>query len=132
MPCCEYAHARSELPEIKQSRKRGIASIEQHKGRTKPNIATERRKARIGEHMRMLKNCDMRYPIVAHILSCDSQSIHKSFKFFGLEHVPRNPRGGNRELMLRRKEATWIMRLKAVELGLNTDRELEFFLGDRG
>ncbi|KAJ1216949.1 hypothetical protein NDU88_004547 [Pleurodeles waltl] len=43
MPCCEYAHARSELPEIKQSRKRGIASIEQHKGRTKPNIATERR-----------------------------------------------------------------------------------------
>ena len=81
---------------------------------------------RVSEHWRAIRMNDLKYPITVHANSC----VKFSLKFHGVECVPPLRRGGNRELMLRRKEAFWIMKLKAVSQGLNFDHEMHYFLGD--
>lgn len=84
---------------------------------------------RIAEHFRALKN-DTKYPIVLHTLEGVPGTHMHRFSFHGIDHVRNNIHGGNRELQLRSREAIWIMKLRAVEHGINIDTELQYFLGD--
>ena len=81
---------------------------------------------RIAEHMRAVRLKDLRYPVALHSTTCDVSL----FRFHAIEHVKSHPRGGNRELQLRRREAIWISRLHAVQCGINVDHEMHYFLGD--
>ncbi|XP_078506116.1 uncharacterized protein LOC144763946 [Lissotriton helveticus] len=83
-------------------------------------------KTRIQEHVRARRNGDMRHPLTFHM-----QEHHKdtdNLWFLGIDHQPTHPRGGNRELALRQREAGWICRLRCIELGHNTEDELHHFL----
>ena len=82
---------------------------------------------RVAEHWRAVRSFDHRYPVALHAATCDKFVS----TFLGIDNVRPTIRGGNRELKLRRQEVLWIMRLKAVEFGINIDNELHYFLGDR-
>ena len=81
---------------------------------------------RVLEHWRAIRTNDQKYPVAFHASICTV----KTFKFHGIEHIVTPRRGGDKELLLRRREAVWIMRLKAVQNGMNVDNELHYFLGD--
>lgn len=84
---------------------------------------------RMAEHIRAIQKQDPKYPVALHVATCQAQGMQKRVQFFGIDITPINTRGGNRELRLRRNEAMWILRLRSVELGLNYDSELQYFLG---
>lgn len=87
-------------------------------------------KDRVGEHMRAIQKRDPRYPVALHVAECQPPEEDFKVRVFGIDVIPLNIRGGNRELTLRRREATWILRLQSVEHGLNYDPEMQYFLGD--
>ncbi|XP_029455953.1 uncharacterized protein LOC115090676 [Rhinatrema bivittatum] len=79
-------------------------------------------KLRIGEHKSCLKNKKLSAPIVLHCI----QKNHdvKELRWFVLEHVKRDIRGGDRERSLYKKEQEWIFKLKSEEPdGLNSKIE---------
>lgn len=87
-------------------------------------------KERIYEHLRAIKYKDTRYATASHVNDCRAQTGNKTIAFCGIEEVNPDWRGGNHELQLRRREALWILKLQAVEHGMNSDHELHYFLGD--
>lgn len=84
-------------------------------------------KQRIQEHIRAIRNNNLDYPLAVHSNSTHPLKNMTGIKFHGISHVQSQPRGGNRLLTLRKMETQWILKLRAVKLGLNTDKELHVF-----
>lgn len=83
-------------------------------------------RVRISEHMRAIKQNDIRYPIAEHIHNSEKQGLNQTFTFLGIE-VLKDPRGGNRELKLRRHEAKWVMRLFFITNFIDFSKEKKTF-----
>ena len=53
----------------------------------------------------------------------------ESLQYYGIDHVAKWERGGNREQHLRRRESKWILTVGTVQPdGLNADTELHVHL----
>ena len=92
-------------------------------GQTKRHL-----KLRIAEHKAAIRNGNMDYAIARHYKEKKHGSA-TTLKFFGIEKVQPNPRGGNLINQLLRREAFWIHELNTLEPhGLNETHDLSSFL----
>ncbi|MEE6516180.1 hypothetical protein FKM82_025431 [Ascaphus truei] len=83
---------------------------------------------RIVEHVRTIRNKDVRYPVARHFSKCQSGSL-QNFSFSALEHIRPHVCGGDRESLLNKREMFWIYALGTLAPGgMNLDWELKHFL----
>lgn len=83
---------------------------------------------RILQHTRGIVNKDPNYPVARHFKEYHQSSL-KYFKYYVLDTVPFNKRGGNREARLRRLETRYILELDTKQpRGLNTSEDLYTYL----
>ncbi|XP_078525602.1 uncharacterized protein LOC144798546 [Lissotriton helveticus] len=86
-------------------------------------------KLRILEHQRAIEKVDISYPVARHFAEEHSKD-RKLLRFFGLDMVPPNVRGGDRLRRLRRLESRYIVDLSTKQPGgLNSGEELAYHLG---
>ena len=89
---------------------------------------TNKVKLRILQHWRAIKNRDFIYVTSKHAWECHKGDLGK-MTYFGIKHIPKQIRGGDRELILRRTESRLIMEAGTeIPFGLNTDSELHVYL----
>lgn len=81
-------------------------------------------KKRILEHLRAIHNNDTKYAILKH-LKIHHEKSWKDIRYFGLITAPKNERGGDRPMKLRRLKSKMRIRFKTkTPFGLNADEEL--------
>ena len=94
-------------------------------------IGTTIKKAlcRVLEHMRAIAKQDVTYPVARHF-SAAHNSDRNLLRFYCIDRVPPNVRGGDRTRKLRQLELCYIIRLQTkAPGGLNMDEELAVHLG---
>lgn len=85
-------------------------------------------KKRVLENVRAKTNKDRNNSVAKH-MELHHNGDWKTLKFFGLETVPPNPRGGNRGKILRQKESRHILKMRMMmPYGLNQSEELYIHL----
>lgn len=80
------------------------------------------------EHTRATQNKDKNNAIAKHMEILHNSNF-KLLKFYAIDHVKTNIRGGNRELILRQKESCHILNFRTMApFGLNKSEELYIHL----
>ena len=88
---------------------------------------TRKLKQRISEHKSSIRRNDREYPVAIHFN--DAKHDISSFRFTGIEQVQMPPRGGDLDLILKRREAYWIFTLQTLApKGLNDEFMLNVML----
>lgn len=88
---------------------------------------TRKLKQRISEHKSTIRRNDRDYPVAIHFN--DRKHDISSLRFYGIEQVRMPPRGGDRDLLLKRREAFWIFTLNTLApKGLNDELLLNVML----
>ncbi|XP_078539298.1 uncharacterized protein LOC144824087 [Lissotriton helveticus] len=83
---------------------------------------------RILQHLRAIANHDPAYSVARHIHKAHNGNAN-NIQYFVIDNIPRNIRGGNRLLALRRLESRYIILLiSKVPFGLNADEALSVHL----
>lgn len=83
---------------------------------------------RILQHLRAINNDDPSYPVARHINQHHGGKT-SDLSYFVIDTVPKNIRGGNRQLALRRLESKYIILLNTkIPYGLNPDEALSTHL----
>lgn len=85
-------------------------------------------KERTQEHIRAIRNNNDSYPLAVHYNTVHANSEVLQLRFHGIAVVEANSRGGDRTVTLRKMESKWLIKLRAIDRMLNTDRELHVFL----
>ena len=89
---------------------------------------TRQLKQRISEHKSSIRRNDRDYPVAVHFN--DHKHDISSLRFCGIEQVSLPKRGGNHDLLLKRREAFWIFTLQTLSpKGLNDEFNLNIMLG---
>ena len=88
---------------------------------------TRKLKQRISEHKSSIRRNDREYPVAIHFN--DAKHDISSFRFMGIEQIQMPPRGGDLDLLLKRREAYWIFTLQTLApKGLNDEFALSVML----
>ena len=88
---------------------------------------TRKLKTRISEHKSSIRRNDRDYPVAVHFN--DMTHDISSLRFVGMEVVSLPPRGGNHDLLLKRREAFWIFTCNTLApKGLNDELLLNVML----
>ena len=88
---------------------------------------TRKLKTRISEHKSSIRRNDRDYPVAVHFN--DMKHDISTLRFVGMEWVPPPPRGGNHDLLLKRREAHWIFTCDTLApKGLNDELLLNVML----
>lgn len=88
---------------------------------------TQKVKDRIAKHKYSIRDKLIQLPLARHFIEKGHIPVISHLKFMVLEGISKNRRGGDREFVLRKREAHWIHFLNTITLkGLNTDLDLYF------
>ena len=81
----------------------------------------------MSEHRSKIRTGDERSPVAAHFKQMGHSA--NSFRYTGIEHVEKPPRGGDIEKRLLQRETYWIYALNTLSpQGLNEDFDVKPFL----
>lgn len=87
-------------------------------GETKNDIKT-----RINQHRYSIRKKRLDLPVPKHF--CEMDHREKDLRFMVLDHIPTQRRGGDRGLMLKKRELMWIHKLNSLTPnGLNVDYKI--------
>ena len=88
---------------------------------------TRKLKQRISEHKSSIRRNDREYPVAVHFN--DAKHNISSFRFQGIEQIQMPPRGGDIDLLIKRREAYYIFTLQTLApKGLNDEFALNVML----
>ena len=86
-------------------------------------------KERVGEHKTAIRGGNMDYAIARHYKDAGHGANPDTLRFWGLERVPKSPRGGDHTVRLLQRECNWVFKLNCVQpYGLNDSNNLSCFL----
>lgn len=89
---------------------------------------TRQLKQRVSEHKSTIRRNDRNYPVAVHFNDCKHDI--SQLRYCGIEQVAAPRRGGNHDLLLKRREAYWIFTLQTLApKGLNDEFNLNVMLG---
>lgn len=85
-------------------------------------------KKRVLESLRAITNHDPKYPVTQHFGEKHFSNV-SDLSFLIFEHIPKNPRGGDRVLTIRQRESLYIIDFQTkIPGGLSMDEELSIHL----